>query len=187
MRDLDPLKILNSQSGVTLLELVVAIAVLGVLLGIAVPGFNNLLLNNRQVSATNEFIAALQSARSTAVTRNSLVTVCASQDQASCSGSDWSAGWITFADDNGNQNLDGGETLLRARGKLERINISSPDFGSALTFAANGRVTLPVVAGNGQFMVCDSRGAAHGKAIILSPSGRPRTSSTQDDGSAPAC
>ena len=183
MRGLDPLKILNSQSGVTLLELVVAIAVLGVLLGIAVPGFNQLLLNNRQVSATNEFIAALQGARSTAVTRNSRVTVCASQDQASCSGGNWSAGWIVFSDDNGNQSFDGGETLLRARDNIEQINITSPDFGLALTFAANGRA----VAGSGQFMVCDSRGATHGKVIILSPSGRPRTSSTQNDGSAPAC
>lgn len=178
----------SRQSGVTLLELMIAIAVLGVLLTVAVPGFNQLVLNNRQVAATNEFVGGIQLARSTAITRNSRVTICASSAQASCDGGNWSEGWIAFVDVNGNQDRESGEVLLRTQGEVSNVNISSADFGLALSFGSNGRVSQPGVGNSaGQFMVCDSRGSEYGKVIILAASGRPRVGKTQMDGSAPAC
>lgn len=183
-----PKSLSDLQSGVTLLELMVAIAVLGVLLTVAIPGFNQLLLNNRQVSATNEFIAGIQTARSTAITRNSRVTLCASDSLAGCDGVNWSAGWIAFVDDNANQQLDGGELLLRAQEGADRMQISSDEFGLALSFGSNGRVLQPGVGNSsGQFMVCDSRGSEYGKVIVLAASGRPSSGTTQFDGSGPSC
>ena len=59
------------QRGFTLLELMVTVTVLGVLLGLAVPSFTAAMRNNRIVSQNNEFIGALNYARSEAIRRSS--------------------------------------------------------------------------------------------------------------------
>ena len=52
------------------------------LLGLAVPSFLDTMRNNRLVAQNNEFIGALNFARSEALKRSDFVSVCASADQA---------------------------------------------------------------------------------------------------------
>ena len=61
--------------GFTLLELMVAIAVLAVLATIGVPSFQNLIQNNRVTTQTNELVTALTFARAEAVKRGRSVQV----------------------------------------------------------------------------------------------------------------
>ena len=106
---------LKVQRGFTLIELMLTIGVLGVLLGLAVPSFLETMRNNRLIAQNNEFVGALNFARSEALKRSDFVSVCASADQTTCSGStDWTTGWIMFNDPNANGDLDGAETLLQA-------------------------------------------------------------------------
>lgn len=86
----------SGQSGFTIIELMVAITVLAVLLGIGVPSFQATIQGNRISTTTNDLVAALQYARSEAIRRGVNVTLCSSGDQATCSGS-WANGWIVRA------------------------------------------------------------------------------------------
>jgi type IV fimbrial biogenesis protein FimT len=84
--------------GFTLVELLVTIAVAGVLLAIAVPNFAELMRNNRSEASANELVAALNVARVEAVKRGKRVSLCPSANGTSCSGTAWQSGWIVFVD-----------------------------------------------------------------------------------------
>jgi len=79
--------------GITLIELVVAIAILAVIVALAAPSMTGLIQNNRAAAGANELVTALNLTRSEALKRTRDVEICASDDQASCSGN-WRDGWI---------------------------------------------------------------------------------------------
>ena len=108
----------KSQRGFNLMELMFTIAVLGVLLGLAVPSFVATTRNNRLIAQNNEFVGGLSLARSEALKMSGPVSMCASTDEATCSGdTSWSNGWIVFSDQNGDGDFDDApEVLLRSQG-----------------------------------------------------------------------
>lgn len=77
------------MAGVSLLEMMVAVAVLGIIAAIAAPDFNQLTRRSRLTASSNELVAAMQLGRMEALRRNTRVSVCASADGAGCSGSSW--------------------------------------------------------------------------------------------------
>jgi type IV fimbrial biogenesis protein FimT len=93
------------SAGFTILELMIAVTILGILLGIAVPSFTAIIRQNRLATETNEILAAAAIARSEAVKRGSPVSMCAAADAtlSSCAedADQWSNGWIVFSDDFG--------------------------------------------------------------------------------------
>jgi type IV fimbrial biogenesis protein FimT len=96
----------------TLLELMMAVTVLGILLALAVPGFTTFTLQSRVTASTNDLVTALNLARSEALRRATPAVACASTDQTACSGTtDWTTGWIVFTDPNGNGAADTDELL----------------------------------------------------------------------------
>jgi type IV fimbrial biogenesis protein FimT len=136
--------------GVTLLELMIAITVLGLLLGLAGPSFAELLRNNRVAVNTNELVVALTAARSEAVKRGLPVAVCASNvNQTACAGdtaADWSDGWLVFTDAAGTPGvLDGpnDEVLQRFDAVPGGIAFVSNNLG----FIRFGPSGLPAAAG----------------------------------------
>lgn len=101
-------------SGVTLLELMVVVAVVAVLLGIAVPSFVKMTQTNRVAGEINALSGDLQFARAEAIKEGLPVTICTSSNGSSCLGSSsWSTGWIVFSDANGTQTVDAGDVVLR--------------------------------------------------------------------------
>ena len=91
----------SRQSGVTLIELMVSIAVLAIILFIGVPSFQSTLESSRARAITNDLAGALQLARSEALKRRVNVSVCISnQDQDGCdSTGDWNDGWLIVTED----------------------------------------------------------------------------------------
>jgi len=91
----------GSRSGVagfTLVELLVAIAVLAILLALAAPNFNDATLSARLNGFANSLVASAQVARSEAIKRNSDITLCASADGSTCAGSGgWEQGWVVLS------------------------------------------------------------------------------------------
>ncbi len=85
------------ESGMTLIELLVAITVLTILIGVGVPTYDRLSVSNRLSSQVNELVASVHYARSEAIKRGSPVQLCVANgshtDCAAGSGN-WGQGWV---------------------------------------------------------------------------------------------
>ena len=177
-----------SSRGFTLIELMIAVGLTALLLGLAVPALDMFTTNARQTGAINDFVASMHIARSTAVTTNFRTTVCASASGVTCEPVDWDQGWIVFNDRDSDQVVDNDENIVASSGGIDGLSIQSGEFGQFLMYRPNGRVMTTSAAGNsGQFTVCDNRGSDHAKVLIVDLSGRPRLSRQLADGSSPSC
>jgi type IV fimbrial biogenesis protein FimT len=76
----------RSNRGFTVLELMVTLAVAGVLVTVGIPGFTEIVRNNRVTAQTNELVSTLNLARTEAVKRGRNVQV-----EVTESGSGWAA------------------------------------------------------------------------------------------------
>lgn len=120
---------MKSIRGFTLIELVMSIAIVGILLMVGIPSFRELITNNRIVTQTNNFVSDLAHARAEAVRRNTRVTICRSNTGTSCvPSSSWTDGWIVFTDPSVFGTLAGGETILRVHSAMP----------TGMTLAVNG-------------------------------------------------
>lgn len=121
----------TSARGFTLLELMTAITVMAVLLGIGVPAFTSIIRNSQIAAESSNLLSALTLARSEAMKRGVRVSVCAATDDLeACAGAaDWSNGWIVFEDDFGTAGVvDASDVVLQIWG--------APANGVALTTVA---------------------------------------------------
>lgn len=107
--------------GVTLIELMTAIFVLAILLGIGIPSFTNIMRNNQIAAQSTNLVQALTFARSEAMKRGLRVSICPAvmdeddPDDTVCSDTtNWSTGWVVFVDDFGNAGvLDPSDTPIQ--------------------------------------------------------------------------
>ena len=108
------LRIVNS--GLTLIELMIALAVLLIVVTVGIPSASTLVANNQMIATTNDLVTHLQYARSEAIKRKMRVSACSSSDGLVCANSiEWGVGWIVFTDDSGaSGSLDESDQLLRS-------------------------------------------------------------------------
>ncbi len=151
-------------AGHTLPELLSVLGIAAILAVTAVPLFSTLLLDSRMNAAVASAMHAVNLARQFSATRSETISLCGSADARECSGTtDWSAG-ILLADDDGlfqqGVGLAGGTGAPRLRSNR-----------ATLSFEAGTGFATPATV-----VVCDRRGAAAARAVIVSKSGRPRAS-----------
>jgi prepilin-type N-terminal cleavage/methylation domain-containing protein len=77
---------LPAQQGLTLVELLLAIAILGILAALGPPSFTQLMAGTRLNAVESDLLSLLASARSSALMRNQRVTLCRSTDGLQCAG-----------------------------------------------------------------------------------------------------
>ncbi len=170
--------------GQSLTELTIALGIAGILAATATPAMQNIVYEQRLTTYVNELFGDLQLARSEAIRRVAQVTLCKSSDGATCSTtSNWQSGWIVYADSNGNEAVDSGETIIKAHQALE--NGATLRYGTSYDYVyyKSDGTAWP----NATFTFCDARGANYAKAIIVSNSGRARISSEASDGGSLSC
>ena len=145
---------MRKQSGFSMVELMVVLAISAILLGLAAPSFTTLVKKSKVTSAVNTFLADARFARSEAVRLGTTVTICPSTNSETGSasgptcagGADWKSGWIVFMDQNknGNRNYDADASLddrvLRRQGPLGSIEIQEQGTPSPIKFSATGRL-----------------------------------------------
>lgn len=179
---------MRRENGFTLIELMIAVGLTGLLLSMAVPALDIFVANARQTGTINDFVSTIHQARSTAVTTNRRVTICPSSNGTNCEVVGWNNGWIAFADPDSDRNVDNDETILASVGSVDGLTLQSAEFGTFLTYRPNGRVMNASVNGSaGAIAFCDDRGPEHAKVMIIDLSGRPRIDKTLADGSPPVC
>ena len=172
----------RDAEGFSLIELIVTLSVASILMTLAVPSFSSFVKDNRLITQTNDFVTALNFARSEAIKRGDRITVCKSTDQVSCSGSgSWDQGWIVFDDVNGDGVVTNPATnVLRVHSSLSGSVSLNGDAGASLddyvSYVASG-ATQKIVGGitatqSGLLALCDDRGVSSGKGIQINPSGR---------------
>ena len=172
--------------GFTVIELLVALAIFSILIASALPNFSSLIAQERSTVLTNTLAGALAYARSEAVTKNTTVLTCQSDNGSECNRSgNWHNGWIIFIDSNNTKQREPEETLLRVYAAYDNgtqaIFNGAANIDHYMRYKPTGRA-YP----NGSFLICNPN-IGIGKALIMTQSGRLRLSKRQRDGSTITC
>lgn len=172
--------------GYTLTELVSTLAIAGIVMALALPSFATLLQNNRLTTSVNTLASNLNYARSEAITRNQRIIVCKGTVEKGCDKHvEWHDGWIIFADLNGDKILNGEDEVLWTQAALsptQTLTWSAFPSANYAIYYPNG-----TASSNGTFILCDERGAAAAKALIVAKTGRLRVSDKSAQGNALQC
>ena len=106
----------RSSRGLSLMELMVVMGLAALMAGMAVASFGPVVQQRQLQAAAEALVADLRMARSEAIKRSAVVTVCSSIDGVACTDSaNWHQGWIVFLDRDANQQRDASETLIRVQ------------------------------------------------------------------------
>ena len=165
---------ISTQLGLTLLEMMMALSIVGITATLVVPSAQNIFTQNRIISEQNRTSSLLQYARLQALETKQSITVCPSTDYVQCN-DDWTAGKIVFADVNDNAKIDGNEVLLISSEQSElQTLVSGPDTG--ITFHFSGTSASPAT-----IKLCDaSANEQFTRALFVSLQGRITTSKDSD-------
>ncbi len=133
---------MRTQQGLTLPELLIGVALLGVLAGLAIPAFQGAVDGVRARTVADRIQAELNFARNEAVLRRRPVVVCRTPDLVDCTyiGA-WSMGTMTFEDRNGDSIRNPGEPIIRVMAPADYGGMHLVDVGrrSHVRFRPDGR------------------------------------------------
>lgn len=178
------------QTGVTLIELLVTLAIATIVLTLGVVGFRELVASTKITNAANSLVGHLQFARSEAIKRSAFILVCPSGDGERCRGGNpaiWNDGYIVVAKDKCVSGLacvdadgDGAVDdllLLRVDGEeLRSVNADSagrPRF----IFQADGSAGTTY----GTIKICDPADNSDIRLVVVYRTGRTRVSCGDPD------
>lgn len=130
---------LRTSRGFTAIELMVTVAILAILAGIAAPSFNPLIERWRIRQASEELQSTFYFARSEAVKRGGRIIIQRKSDTDNCTEASistdlWSCGWVVFADLGNDGKLSSGQELQNTPPPA-KVSIK-------FTSAANGDASL---------------------------------------------
>lgn len=142
----------KQHCGFTLVELIVTIAILGILASVAMPSLSSSIATTRARSAATDLYMSLVKARSEAVKRNTTVIV-------SPSGSGWDKGWTVYPSNAESIVLEN-HTIAAA------VSITGP---GSVRYNSSGRIT-----GSASFNISATMGPATAeRCVSVSLSGLP--------------
>src|ERR1700689_422321 len=95
----------RSTSGFTLLEMVIVLAIVGILSTIALPAMINAIASVRISGEINSLLGGLNFARSEAIKRGQTVSVCPANGAACAASTAFSSGWLVVLNSTPTQEL----------------------------------------------------------------------------------
>ena len=174
----------TAQTGFTLLELLMTIAIAAIVATLGIPSFQYVTNSNRVAGEVNGLLGDLQFARAEAIKEGQPVTVCLSKGGVTCdtTGNAWNSGWIVYSNPAGT----GANTTNPAAGSILRIQstftstdtfLAAPAF-SAITYNREG---YAIGVGNGTLIslhiptATAAQSAAWTRCLSVSVSGLTQT------------
>jgi len=181
------------QRGLSLIELLITISIAVILLTVGVPSFIDMIASNTATSYANDLLGDINYARSEAITRGVRVTVCHSNDSATCSGT-WSNGWIVFANMDTAGTQDAVDVNHAVKDEILRVHVAvntasgwalnaNTNFTNFVAFLPDGRSNQ-----KGTFVFCKddvlrSGNQSRSSAVTINQTGRARVlQDTDGDG-----
>ncbi len=173
---------ISIQQGFTLLELIVALGIFGVLLAVAPATYSDWIASQQLANHAHLLADTLDIARSEAIKHGYRVNVCKSVDGRQCASTGgWEAGWIMYVDDNQDGDIDSDEEVLRREGSVQNgitVHGNQP-VAKYVSYTGLGHARL--VGGAlqmGTFVVC--KPGQDALKVVLANSGRARIEKTHD-------
>jgi type IV fimbrial biogenesis protein FimT len=156
--------------GSTLVEQVVAVAIMGILVGIGTPALAHLFMRSAVQVAEAQLVGALHAARQAAVRANTRSVLCPSVDGRRCSKDiDWRRGWIVGYDRDHDGAPDGA-VLATGAPLPDAVVIRGSGARRTIRFHADGSAP----GSNVTLLICQ-RGRSDGaRRVVLSNTGRVR-------------
>ena len=171
---------MNRNTGMTLLELLLAIALLSILLAAAAPSLSGIIEQRRGELAIGAVREAVELTRAAAIASGGVATLCRSADGARCGGG-WNEGMIVFLDADADRRPDSDAALLRVfEAHAGGGDIRWRSFGNRqyLQMTAMGFTRNQ----NGNFTWCPAnRDSRFARQLIVNAAGRMRAA-RDDDG-----
>ena len=167
---------ISKIKGFSLIELLFVVAILGILIGLALPGFTDTVEAANTNSQIKVMLTTLNLARSEAIKRGQDVSICASSNGADCDAANWTEGWIVFVDNNGDANgaggsVDAGDEVIRV---FDTLGAGSTGAFTVNMFSYND-LGFSSTGGTQQFTVTPASGSVDNtRCIEIGPSGRGR-------------
>ncbi|MEL7448054.1 MAG: GspH/FimT family pseudopilin [Pseudomonadota bacterium] len=181
---------MKNMRGITLFEVMVAVAIVGIVLATAVPGFRATIQNSSMTTVTNQMVTFMHAARSEAVKRRQRVTMCRGLvDQPQCDAG--GEGLLVFfnADDDVSFDAGNGDTLVRhsrwLRGGIQPNSVALPHY--VHYNAAGFSRLIGDVPAAGDIAICDERGTDNARVLTLTVTGRPQVRDWPNVQNAPPC
>lgn len=170
-------------AGLTLIELLIALGLLGILATMATSSFAELSAKLRISSSINDLVHILHLARQESWRSGNDVVLCKSRELSDCqANAEWQDGWVLFhnLDQDNPPHVDPGEIILR-QGRAE----------SGVEVSANRRAFVMRPFGlrstNGTLVVCNPQARLSARAIVISYTGKPRITDTHSNGNTVHC
>ncbi len=167
----------EQSKGFTLLELMISVAIVGILLTAVVPNARGILIRNRIVSEVNYLSSLVQFTRHTAIDEQAVTVMCPSDDFNACT-NDWTLPKMIFVDEDNNGARSNDEELLVGSESSHQTHIvRGPN--NPIRFSGNGSVATPAT-----LLFCHNElESEFARAIIISLQGRLKLSTdTNNDG-----
>ena len=159
-------------SGLTAIELLIALSVLAIIVLVAVPGSNMLLGYYRLSTVSTELVDSLYLARNEALQRASTVRVCPSDNGKNCRlDGDWSDGWLVYTDGNADGEVQDIELLKAFEAPEKHVHIIASGAGQKVAgFTAAGLVRDNGAA-SAEFILCSEDFISNPRAIVVDADG----------------
>jgi type IV fimbrial biogenesis protein FimT len=183
----------RAQRGFTLMELMVVLAIVGVIMGLAVPNFGVYIRNSRLTGAANDLLGSIVLARTEAIKRQTPVAVCATDDAndptPACNGGPFTA-WVVWvdADNDWVPDNNASEPVIDRHQDLDGSLTVQSDNDGRIKYLFTG-FAAPISGGvtpTENVAICDDRGTAPtiagvsaARALRIGATGRPRVTKDQ--------
>lgn len=146
----------RAATGYSMLELLTALAIVAILLGLALPEMSTMIARHRLKAAVSDLHGAIDLTRSQAIARGRRVQLVPLEPR----GVNWGSGWVVFVDADGDRRPGPREEVIASHGPL------SPDIVISFNFTRDKKPYY--IAYNGDGRSCsDSSTAAHWGTISL--------------------